>query len=241
MEGELKMLFSEESIIALIGKLESQDEAVDAFEIKCQKQKGASHGYVDTCLFKGDGEKGWIVDEDYYGNLEAHLSMIQMGWLDFFYKDISKNPVTVYGSVTEDGEVGDNMRLEVKIKVPERDRHQPMMFLRNIFTTLSKYSKYILNCEISSVDYAISSIKFDMMFSTREMMKTIRKTTPNMRTVTQWLVIYDEILQEIDNKYSLTYNVRLLEGKMDFNRMRKKVTLKFVEGIAKGNQRKARG
>lgn len=235
------MLFSEESINALIDRLESQDEAVDAFEIKCQKQKGSINGYVDTCLFKGDGEKDWIVTEDYYGNLEENLSMIRYGWLDYFYQDIKKNPVTVYGTVSEDGEVSDTVRLEVKIKIPEKDRQQPMRYLKEMFTILSKYSKSILNCEISSVEYAISSIKIEIMFSTKEIMKTIRKSTPNTRVVNQWLIIHDEILKEIENKFSLTYNVRIIDGKMDFNRMRKKVAFKFVEGVAKGNQRKARG
>jgi hypothetical protein len=235
------MLLSEKSITNLISDIKKQNAVIDMIEIKCQKEKGKGSGkFQDTCLFKGDGQKDLIVDEDYYYNLEENLKFIKFGWLDDFYENINRNHTKIFANVYQDGTVSDSVRVEIRIGIPSSLREAPFGFLEKYFNILSKYHKFLLNCEISSINYAISTITFEMQFSTREMMKTVRKSTPNVNIAKQWLMVHDYIYEEIEKKHSLTFNVRVVDGRMDHNRLRKKVTCKFVDGEVQSGEKVVR-
>lgn len=220
------MLLKECSLHTYIEKMKQGQIVVDMVQVRCYREDNAR----DIVFFEGEGMEELYKEEDYYINLEESIFHITEGWLNYFFQSIHKNRMKLYIPIEMDGAASDTIRLETKVIIPKNLWDKPTAFLEKAFSDLSKFNKNILNVEFCGNDYALHYVNFHLQFSTRDIMKNIRKLQTNEAITTQWMTIYDEIFLRRHDDYRLYYNIPVVNGKMNHEMRRKKFCGKFVQG-----------
>lgn len=225
------MLIQENSLIEYIEKLKEKKLVVDMVTARCYAEKTKNTRKEDTIVFfEGIGTEALQTDE-YYENVEMSLFQVLNGWLGEFFNLVKQPWLRIYIPIDElDGMASDNIRMEVKIIIPGAIQNDPHVFVMEQFKVFSMFNKQIVNVEFSGNKHCLQHIQFHIQISTRDIMKNIRKLTPNSSSLYQWTSIYDGLKEFIEKDYRFYYNIPVVNGKMSPDMGKQKHCGKFVNG-----------
>lgn len=194
-----------------------------------------------TINIEAHGIENILHNEEYYENVEDHLTFAELRWLAPMARELNKKLEVNFDAniaVLPDGSMDhEHIQFELSANIFSRqtEKHQILNSARLLFISLLPFRQFIKSVTFKGHQYNLKTILFHLDLDGTKVSQILKnEQVINQQVLGNWLATLDNILDFNKGRFKFVTNVPVVSGKMSTASFESAVCFRFEE---KGGRR----